>query len=84
MLVGGTLAMLGLMLKNSQTPQAFVNNILAAHASALVAYAFRRMKVPGNLSGTKAFLNGALAGLVSILIEFNVFNLSFIIHRRTL
>ncbi|XP_047134634.1 putative ammonium transporter 1 isoform X2 [Hydra vulgaris] len=66
MLVGGTLAFGGLMSKNFGTSQGFVNNILAAHASALVAYGFKRLELRGNISGTKAFLNGAIAGLVSV------------------
>ena len=44
---------------------AFINTMLSAQASAIVAFTLKRTKVCGDPSGTKALINGALAGVVS-------------------
>ena len=66
MLIGATLAMIGLIVHNgSSSSLALVNNILAANGSALIAYLLKRTRAFGESSSTKALLNGALAGVVS-------------------
>lgn len=68
MLVGGFIAFVSLLninTNNSLSIWALANNILAAQASAGIAFAVKRMGFFGTRSGTKALLNGALAGLVS-------------------
>jgi len=64
--VGGVLALIGLVAKNSPTPVAWVNNLLAAQGAALVAFMFKRCKCCGDTSGTKSLINGALAGVVGV------------------
>ena len=66
MLVGGTLAVVGMIAKNDGlNGRSLVNNILAAQGSALVAYLLKRTRICGDPSSTKALINGAIAGLVS-------------------
>ena len=49
---------------------AFVNNILASQAGALVAFMLKRVTgIFGTRSGVKALISGALAGLVSYNIQ---------------
>ena len=65
MLVGGALAYVGLI-SLSTHESAFVNNILASQAGALVAFMLKRViGIFGTRSGAKALISGALAGLVS-------------------
>jgi len=45
---------------------AFINTMLSAQASAIVAFTLKRTKVCGDPSGTKALINGALAGVVGV------------------
>ena len=72
MLVGGALAYVGLISFNTLASTsngyklAFVNNILASQAGALVAFMLKRViGIFGTRSGAKALISGALAGLVS-------------------
>ena len=72
MLVGGALAYVGLISFSSLASPpngyklAFVNNILASQAGALVAFLLKRViGIFGTRSGVKALISGALAGLVS-------------------
>ena len=46
---------------------AFLNTMLSAQASAIIAFTLKRTKVCGDPSGTKALINGALAGVVSLI-----------------
>jgi len=45
---------------------AFLNTMLSAHASAIIAFTLKRTKICGDPSGTKALINGALAGIVAV------------------
>jgi len=45
---------------------AFLNTMLSAQASAIIAFTLKRTKVCGDPSGTKALINGALAGVVGV------------------
>ena len=63
--IGGVLAIVGLVAKNTTTNLGLINNLLGAHGSALVAFSFKRIKYCGDTAGTKALINGALAGVVS-------------------
>jgi len=66
-LVGGTLAYIGLLGKNGYTNGvSLTNNLLASQASALITYILKRTGACGDKSGTKALINGALVGLVSV------------------
>ena len=72
MLVGGALAYTGLISLSTLPSSsngcklAFVNNILASQAGALVAFMLKRViGIFGTRSGAKALISGALAGLVS-------------------
>merc|ERR1711962_1138822 len=91
--VGGVLALVGLIAKNAgvtntitdntgkgltkyldKTPLdatmyqslAFLNTMLSAQASAIIAFTLKRTKICGDPSGTKALINGALAGVVGV------------------
>ena len=73
MLVGGALAYIGLINLSTlmkDPNNAFVNNILASQAGALVAFMLKRVTgIFGTRSGVKALISGALAGLVSYNIQ---------------
>jgi len=45
---------------------AFLNTMLSAQASAIIAFTLKRTKICGDPSGTKALINGALAGVVGV------------------
>lgn len=83
--VGGILALVGLVAKNSSLTTeypadhvdasrarksleslALINNLLSAQASAIIAFTLKRTKLCGDPSGTKALINGALAGVVGV------------------
>lgn len=55
-----------LKLKLSNPNVAFINNLLSAQASAIIAFLLKRSKVCGDPSGTKALINGAIAGLIGV------------------
>lgn len=67
-LAGGSLALVGLIVKNGGMTNgiALTNNILAAQAGALTAYLLKRTGYCGDPSSTKALLNGAIAGVVGV------------------
>merc|ERR1711962_368737 len=91
--VGGVLALVGLIAKNAGVTNtikdntgksltnyidnltdttsmyqslAFLNTMLSAQASAIIAFTLKRTKICGDPSGTKALINGALAGVVGV------------------
>jgi len=89
--VGGILAVVGLLAKNltlstehdaasnakmvdyaynknigAKSSISLINTLLSAQGSAIVAFTLKRTKICGDPSGTKALINGALAGVVGV------------------
>jgi len=64
--LGGMLAIVGLIAKNHTEQLGLINNLLGAYGSAVIAFLFKRIKNCGDTAGTKALINGALAGVVGV------------------
>lgn len=64
--IGGVLAIVGLIAKNNASNLGLINNLLAAYGSAVVSFVFKRIKNCGDTAGTKTLINGALAGVVGV------------------
>lgn len=64
--IGGILAIVGLIAKNHTEQLGLINNLLGAYGSAIISFIFKRLKVCGDRAGTKALINGALAGVIGV------------------